>query len=155
MERRRCPQGRLEEFLESIEADPEIIPGIRIDSATPVRAHGGRVRYLAESPILIRREGHHHQFNEPEGNIGLTYSLRTKLNAIGIDEAVCDTAQATFDTDYARPRTKVVHIGKATYLTNVCPIYIDAAEPLLHELAMSAGLGGLTGMGLGAILPAN
>jgi len=145
----------LQEFLSSIETDPEIIPGIRIDSATPVRAQAGRVRYLAESPILIRRESHHYRFDEPEGNRGLTYSLRTKLKAIGIDEAVCATVRATFDTDYARPRTKVVHIGKAKYLTSVCPIYIDAQQPLLHELAMSAGLGGLTGMGLGAILPAN
>ena len=145
----------LEEFLASIEEDPEIIPGVRIESATPVKAHGGRVRYLAESPILIRRDGHHHRFDEPEASEGLTYSLRAKLKAIGIDSSVCDTAEAIFDTDYEKPRTKVVHIGKATYLSNVCPIYIDADQPLLHELAMSAGLGGLTGMGLGAILPAS
>lgn len=145
----------LQEFLASIEADPEIIPGIRIESATPVKAHGGQVRYLAESPILIRRDGHHHRFDEPEANEGLTFSLRAKLRAIGIDPSVCETTEAIFDPDYEKPRTKVVHIGKANYLTNVNPIYITAEQPLLHELAMSAGLGGLTGMGLGAILPAS
>jgi CRISPR-associated endoribonuclease Cas6 len=145
----------LEEYLRSVDDDPEIMPGMRVDSVSPVQANGGRVRYWAESPILIRREGTHHTFEDDEANEGLTHSLRSKLSAIGFPDDICEAAHAEFDTTYSKARTKVVHIGKAKYRANVCPIIIEAEDPLIHEMAMSAGLGGLTGMGLGAILPSN
>jgi CRISPR-associated endoribonuclease Cas6 len=143
----------LEEFLASVESDPEVIPGVHVESVTPVQPVGGRVRYWAESPILIRRDGTHYTYDEAEADEGLTQSLRLKLAAIGFPEDVRQSVRAEFDKSYDKARTKVVQVGKAKYRANVCPLYIEAGDPLLHEMAMSAGLGGLTGMGLGAILP--
>ena len=51
------------------------------------------------------------------------------------------------------PRTKVVQVGDLEFQGNVCPVEVSAPLPDLHGLVMSVGLGGLTGMGMGAIIP--
>lgn len=145
----------LTEYLSSVEADPEIMPGVHVESVNPVTPSSGRVRYWAESPILLRWDDHHFSFDEARADELLTRSIRTKLHAVGISEAAAATVDVTFDREYEKARTKVVQVGKAEYRANVCPLYVEAEEPLLHELAMSTGVGGLTGMGLGAILPAS
>jgi len=145
----------LTEYLASVEEDSEIIPGVHVESVNPVAPSGGRVRYWAESPILIRWDGDHVAYDHDAVDNYLTRSVRSKLRAVGISEDVCDSVSAEFDRDYDKARTKVVQVGQAEYRANVCPIYLEAEEPLLHELVMSTGVGGLTGMGLGAILPAS
>jgi hypothetical protein len=143
----------LEEFLASVDDDPVLLPGMKITSARPVEPPSGRTRYFAESPILARRRDEHLRFDEPEADATLTTSLRKKLEAIGIPESVREQVSVAFDTEYDGARTKLVQFGDAKFKANVCPVYIDAPDPLLHEMAMSAGIGALTGMGLGAILP--
>ncbi len=145
----------LMEYLASVEDDPEIIPGVHVESVNPVAPSGGRVRYWAESPILLRWDGQHLAFDDQDADEVLTRSIRTKLQAAGISEDAAHSVRAEFDPDYDKARTKVVQVGKAEYRANVCPLYLNADEPLLHELAMSTGVGGLTGMGLGAILPSS
>jgi CRISPR-associated endoribonuclease Cas6 len=148
----------LEEFLASVDDDPEIIPGVRVRGVRPVPPPTGRVRYLAESPILLRRgrdDGgrDHLAYDDPEADARLTHTLRAKLGAIGLPPDVQRQAHASFDRAYAKARTKVVTVKGNRFRANVCPVILDAPDPLLHELAMSTGLGALTGMGLGAIVP--
>jgi len=143
----------LEEFLASVDEDPEIVPGMRVASVRPVEPPTGRALYLAESPILARRNREHLRFDDPEANDTLTRSLRQKLDAIGLPDSVQEGVRVEFDTSYEKARTKLVSFGDAQFKANVCPVFIEADDPLLHELAMSTGIGALTGMGLGAILP--
>jgi len=142
----------LEEFLASVDEDPEILEGIQIDSVTVVEPPTGTATYFAESPILVRDDGEHLSYDTPHTSDRLTKIARDKLDAVGIPEEAARRVEVQF-TNYEDARTKVVQVGDIEFRGNVCPVEVSAPLPELHGLVMSVGVGGLTGMGMGAIIP--
>ena len=142
----------LEEFLASVDEDPEILDGVRIGSVTVVEPPTGTETYFAESPILVRDQDEHLTYEEPKTAERLTKITRDKLDAIGIPEEATSRVEVAF-ADYEDARTKVVQVGDIEFRGNLCPVEVTAPLPELHGLVMSVGMGGLTGMGMGAIIP--
>lgn len=146
-------KGPLEEFLRSVDEDPELLGGIAAHSPTVVEPPmAGTATYFAESPILVREHDEHLAFDAPTAGERLTGTTRDKLDALGVPEEAARQVEVRFaPTDNAK--TKVVPIGDLKFKGNLCPVEVDAPLPELHGLVMSVGLGGLTGMGMGAIIP--
>jgi len=142
----------LEEFLESVDENPEILGGVRIDSLTVVEPPSGTATYFAESPVLVRDDGDHLSYEAPRTAERLTKITRDKLDAIGIPEEATSQVDVSF-AEYDEARTKVVQIGDLEFRGNLCPVEVTAPLPDLHGLVMSVGVGGLTGMGMGSIIP--
>jgi CRISPR-associated endoribonuclease Cas6 len=142
----------LEEFLASVEEDSEILDGIRIESVTTVKPPTETATYFAESPILVREDGDHLTYEDDRTTERLTKIARDKLDAAGIPEEATSQVEVAF-ADYEDPRTKVVQVGDLEFRGSLCPIEVTAPLPELHGLVMSVGVGGLTGMGMGAIIP--
>ena len=142
----------LKEFLASVDEDPEILGGIRIGSVTTVEPPMGTATYFAESPILVRDHDEHLTYEEPKTAGRLTKITRDKLDAVGIPKEATRQIEVQF-ADYEDARTKVVQVGEIEFRGNLCPVEVTAPLPELHGLVMSVGMGGLTGMGMGAIIP--
>lgn len=142
----------LEEFLASVDEDPEILDGVRIGSVTVVEPPTGTATYFAESPILVRDHDEHLTYEDSKTAVRLTKITRDKLDAIGIPEEAASRVEVAF-ADYEDARTKVVQVGDIEFRGNLCPVEVTAPLPELHGLVMSVGMGGLTGMGMGAIIP--
>ena len=142
----------LEEFLASVDEDPEILDGVRIASVTVVDPPAGTATYFAESPILVRLDDEHLRYDHSRANERITETTRAKLDAVGIPEEVTEQVQLRF-ADFDGAKTKVVQIGDLKFRGNVCPVEVSAPISELHDLVMSVGVGGLTGMGMGAVIP--
>lgn len=142
----------LEEFLASVDEDPEILEGIAIDSVTVVDPPSGTVEYFAESPILVRDDDDHLRFDDSRADEYLTTTTRSKLDALGIPEEAAQRVEVSFSETHA-PETKVVQVGDLEFRGNLCPVEVTAPLSDLHGLVMSVGLGGLTAMGMGSIIP--
>lgn len=147
-------EGPLREFLTSIREDPELIEGLAVEDVDPVAPPGpGTARYWAESPVLVRDGDRHVRYDAEDAPEHLTRNARQKLDAAGIPEEVSEMVSVRFDQSYEKPKTKVVSTGSAEFMGNFCPVLVDAPDPVVHETLMSTGIGGLTGMGFGAIIP--
>jgi hypothetical protein len=147
-------EAPLREFLESLEEDPELIGGMTVTDVQPIQPPGGgEVRYWAESPVLVRDGDRHVRYDADDAPKHLTRTARQKLDAAGLPEAIAEQVSVRFDNRYEKSKTKVVSTGTAEFMGNFCPVLIDAPAPLVHETLMSTGIGGLTGMGFGAITP--
>jgi CRISPR-associated endoribonuclease Cas6 len=142
----------LEEFLESVDEDPELLEGVYIESVTTVKPPTGTATYFAESPILVRENKEHLTFEDSATGDRLTKIARDKLDAVGIPEEARSQVEVAF-ADYEDARTKVVQVGDLEFRGSLCPVEVTAPLPDLHELVMSVGVGGLTGMGMGSIIP--
>ncbi len=142
----------LEEFLESVDENAEILEGIAIDSVTVVEPPTGTATYFAESPILVRDDSDHLRYDAPQADEYVTTTTRSKLDALGIPEEAAQQVEVSF-SEVRNPSTKVVQVGDLEFRGNLCPVEVTAPLPDLHGLVMSVGLGGLTGMGMGSIIP--
>lgn len=142
----------LEEFLVSVDEAPELLDGVRVGSVSVAEPPTDTATYFAESPILVRHDGQHLTHESPEAADRLTTITRDKLDALGIPEEIAERVEVQF-ADYDDPRTKVVQIGDLEFRGSLCPVEVSAPLPELHELVMSVGIGGLTGMGMGAVIP--
>ncbi|MFB6272398.1 MAG: CRISPR-associated endoribonuclease Cas6 [Salinibacter sp.] len=141
--------GPLEAFLESVDEDPEILPGVQIRYPEPVSPPAKEtVEYVADSPILARRGREHLRYDDPEADAVLTRSLETKLHKLTGGEVPVQAAFAPTDA----ARTKVMSTGKAEHRGNLCRIRVET-RPEAQKLVPSVGVGALTGMGFGSVLP--
>ena len=145
-------EAPLQEFLQSVEDDPEILDGVAIDSVTVVQPPTGTATYFAESPILLRDGSRHVPYTDAGANDLLTRNVRHALGTIGLPDDITEDVSLRFAPSEGA-KTKVVTIGKAKYRANVCPVEVSAPLPGVHDAIMSLGVGGLTGMGLGAVIP--
>ena len=139
----------LKSFLQSIEEDPEILPNVQIRYPESVSPPAKRaVEYFAESPILVRREREHLRYDDPQANATVSRSLESKLEKLTGDSI---PVEAEFTpTDSAR--TKVMSTGKAEHKGNLCRIRVETT-PEAQQLIPSVGVGALTGMGFGSVIP--
>jgi CRISPR/Cas system endoribonuclease Cas6 (RAMP superfamily) len=143
--------GPLESFLESVEEDPEILPGVQIsypETIPPPRAE--TATYFAESPILARRGREHLRFDDPRADGTITRSLRTKLEKLMGKAPPVDAAFVPTET----ARTKVMSTGKAKHMGNLRRVQVETT-PEAQRLVPSVGIGALTGMGFGSVIPAS
>jgi hypothetical protein len=144
----------LQDFLESVQENPALIDGLSVEDVTPVQPPGsGTARYWAESPILVRDGDRHVRYDAEDAPRHLTRNARQKLGAAGLPGEICEMVSVKFDADYDNPKTKVASTGDAEFMGNFCPVLVNAPAPAVHETLMSTGIGGLTGMGFGAIVP--
>lgn len=113
---------------------------------------GERWRFLAQSPILIkrRREGekHHHYFypSDPESNGLMTATLQQKLERAGLST----DATVAFDPTYLHPKTKKVRYRDIDIKATYCPVIVQG-DPRAVQFAWEVGVGNSTGIGFGAL----
>ena len=136
-------------LIESLTQDPEIIEGLVVESAQNVMPQpGGLMRSV--SPILLRRDGEHHTYQNEKANQFLTDSFRAKTEAL-----LPGTDTSDFTAEFApdgTESTSVVDVCGNRFLCSSCPVQVNAPA-VAQELVMTTGLGGLTAMGLGALTP--
>lgn len=139
----------LKDFLASVDEDPELLDGVEISYPRPVSApEKSSVLYFAESPVLARRGREHLRYDDPKANETITHSLKLKLQKLVGQEV---PVQAEFvPTESAQ--TKVMSTGKARHMGNLCRIRVETA-PEAQKLVASVGIGALTGMGFGSVIP--
>ena len=145
-------KGPLKEFLASVEDDPEILEGIELGSVTVVNPPSGTATYFAESPVLVRDDGDHLTHDAERASERLTKITRDKLDALGVPHRTARDVEVRF-AEFDGAKTKVVPVGEAKFRGNVCPVEVAAPTSELHDYVMSVGVGGLTAMGMGAIIP--
>lgn len=135
-------------LVEDLQKDPMIIEGLKVVGGRHVRPSPTGT-YRTESPLLLRLGDEHLAHDSPEANDSLTHSARRKLRRLGLPEELAKEASVEF---VGEGKTKTVSVCGNRYKCNQRPISIDAPPPL-QEGIMTTGLGGLTGMGLGAVMP--
>ncbi len=111
-------------------------------------------RFLVDGAVLTRRNrddgGRDHlTFEDPAADDTLTRTLRRKLTAAGMDE-VAEHARVRFDREWAGAKPKVVTLKGIQYKASVCPVIVEGS-PEAVRFAWLAGVGELTGSGLGAL----
>jgi len=113
---------------------------------------GRRHRFLAQSPILIKRkeEGdRHHQYyfpKDPKANTFLTETLQRKLEKAGLPTDV----SVAFDADYTNPIHKKIQYRQLDIKGAICPVIVEG-HPRAVQFAWEVGVGNSTGIGFGAL----
>ncbi len=128
--------------------------GMEVDEVTIQRTpqFGSRQRFLAQSPILIKRKrvnGKHHQFYFPkdaEANDFMTETLQQKLAKNGIPTDV----KVYFDPEYRNPKSKKTRYGGIDIKGTLCPVIVEG-DPRAVAFAWEVGIGNSTGIGFGAL----
>lgn len=113
---------------------------------------GERWRFIAQSPILIKRkpeERTHHRYYfpaDPEANSLLTDTLQRKLGRFGLPTDV----SVSFDPDYRNPKTKMIRYRDIDIKATFCPVIVQG-NPRAVQFAWEVGVGNSTGIGFGAL----
>lgn len=113
---------------------------------------GTRQRFLVQSPILIKRKrdnGKHHQYYFPkdkEANLLMTETLQFKLKKMNLPTEV----SVVFDPAYRNPRTKIIKFKGVDIKGTLCPVIVEG-HPRAVQMAWEVGLGGGSGIGMGAL----
>jgi CRISPR-associated endoribonuclease Cas6 len=113
---------------------------------------GGQQRFLAQSPILIKRkreDGKHHHYYypaDPEANALLTDTLQKKLQKAGLSADV----SVAFDPEFRNPRIKKIRYRDIDIKATYCPVIVTG-EARAVQFAWEVGVGNSTGIGFGAL----
>jgi len=114
---------------------------------------GSRQRFLAQSPILIKRkeknEDKHHRFYYPtdkEANGFMTETLQQKLAKMSLPTDV----SVKFDETYLHPRIKKMIYKNIDIKATLCPVIVEG-NPRSVSFAWEVGIGNSTGIGFGAL----
>jgi len=134
--------------------DQDIRWGMRVAEVRlcPTPDFGAEHRFLAQSPILIKRnrpDGNGQQFyfpTDPEANEFLTDTLRWKLQKFGLNKS----ATVAFDQTYPSPKVKLVDYKGIQIKATQCPVIIKG-DPQAVAFAWDVGVGNSTGIGFGAV----
>lgn len=144
------------QLLEGLLGDPEITCGMQVQEVHLAEAppFGSSHRFLVDGAVLTRRNrddgGRDHlTFEDPAADETLTRTLRRKLVAAGLEEDAENT-RVRFDRAWGGAKRKVVALKGIRYRTSVCPVIIEGTPEAL-QFAWLAGVGELTGSGLGAL----
>ncbi len=113
----------------------------------------GRVkRFLAQSPILIKRkaEGEKHQRyyypGQEHADDFLTETLRTKLRKMNLSTEV----SVRFDPAYKNVKIKKIKFNNIDIKASFCPVIVEG-DPRSVQFAWEVGVGNSTGIGFGAL----
>lgn len=133
---------------------PEIAFGMRVYRVEerPTPAFGNVYRFEVDSPVLVRKPEEngrrpHLLYSDPEADVFLTQTMRSKLEAAGFAGSHLDVLVG-FDRSYQKARTKLVEIKGIKFRCSLCPIIV-AGTPEAVQFAWNVGAGHLTGSGFG------
>ncbi|MDR3665912.1 MAG: CRISPR-associated endoribonuclease Cas6 [Ignavibacteriaceae bacterium] len=140
-------------LIRGIQIDPIINFGLEVSELTlqePPIFSPKEVFYVS-SPILVKRKVEekeiHYTYNNPECDILLTETLKTKLRKAGISDK---NINVSFYRGYPMARTKIIYYNKIGNRVNICPVEI-AGSPEQIAFAWNVGIGNSTGIGFGAL----
>ncbi len=129
--------------------------GMRIQEVT-IRVtpdFGNRQRFLAASPILIKRrrtegeKGHQYYFpGDDKADQYLTETLQSKLEAHKLSPNV----SVRFDETYTHPKIKMINYNGIDIKAAFCPVIVEG-DPQAVKFAWDVGIGSSTGIGFGAL----
>ena len=132
----------------------EIRWGMEVKEVTIQRtpSFGSKQRFLAQSPILIKRklENRQQQFYYPkdeESDGFMTDTLQSKLARAGLSTDV----NVMFDRSYEKPRIKMVRYRDINIKATLCPVIVSG-DPRAVSFAWEVGVGNRTGIGFGALV---
>ncbi|MEM9886491.1 MAG: CRISPR-associated endoribonuclease Cas6 [Bacteroidota bacterium] len=141
--------------VQGIFEDAEINWGMRVEEVRLRRTpdFGQRHRFLAQSPILIKRkrlEDQHAQYFFPshaESDAFLTETLQSKLRRLQLPTDV----SVAFDRSYPRPHIKKISYHGIDIKATLCPVIVEG-DPQAVAAAWDCGIGNSTGIGFGALV---
>lgn len=111
---------------------------------------GTKQRFLAQSPILIKRKVEKHQRyyypDDSEANSLMTETLREKLRKLHLPDKVT----VSFDQDYKNYRIKKMTYRNLDIKASLCPVIVEG-EARAVQFAWEVGVGNSTGIGFGAL----
>lgn len=144
-----------ETLRQSGEKHPMVAFGMRIYNVVerPTPNFGSIYRFMVQSPVLVRapkrQDGTrpHLLFSDPEADVYLTQTLRSKLDAAGFTSAHLDVLVG-FDRSYPHAKTKMVEIKGIKFRCNLCPVIVAGTSEAV-QFAWNVGIGHLTGSGFG------
>ena len=114
---------------------------------------GERERFLAQSPILIKRgipdtrQTRYYFPNDPEAGDLLTETLQRKLRRLHLSEDV----RVDFDATYANPKIDMITYNGIKIKATKCPVIVQG-HPQAVAAAWDVGVGNSTGIGFGALV---
>jgi len=125
----------------------------KVDLLKPPVFEDGEHRFLAGSPILLRKledDGSrtHLTYNEPESREVMNRVIHKKAEEAGFEPGKYLNLQ--FDSSYRNPKTKLVDIKGIKNRASVCPV-IAEGPPEALEFLWTVGAGELTGVGFGSL----
>lgn len=125
----------------------------RVERLAPPSFEGNRHRFLAGSPVLLRKveqDGSrtHVLYSEPESEEILNRVIRKKGEEAGFEKA--EQLYMRFDRTYRNPKTKLVEIKGIKNRASVCPVVAEGPPEAL-EFLWTVGAGELTGVGFGSL----
>lgn len=124
-----------------------------VDRLQPPRFEKNQHRFLAGSPILLRKveengNRKHVIYSDPESNDILNRVIHNKAKEADMHKAT--ELQLRFDTSYKNPKTKLIDIKGIKNRASVCPIVAEGPTEALKFL-WEVGAGELTGVGFGSL----
>jgi len=148
-------QALLTKLIQGVFKGHAIRWGMEVEEVNIQRtpAFGNKQRFLAQSPILIKRripEANQQEYYFPGDENAdklLTETLQTKLKNAGLDYK----ATMRFDPDYKNPRQKMVQYRNINIKATLCPVIVEGDERAV-QFAWEVGAGNSTGIGFGALI---
>jgi len=143
----------IKKLVRGIEMDPSINFGLSVSDIllqeTP--QFSDKEVFHVSSPVLVKRrtgdKDKHYTYDDPESDIFLTETLKTKLAIAGI---ACDNIFVKFQRNYPLARTKIIYYKDIGNKVNLCPVEISG-PPEAVAFAWNCGVGNSTGVGFGAL----
>lgn len=125
----------------------------KVDRLKPPSFKNGYHRFLAGSPILLRKteaDGSrtHVIYNNPESEDILKRVYRKKATEAGMNKV--SDLKLSFDQEYSNPKTKLIDVKGIKNRASVCPLIAEGSADAL-EFLWTVGAGELTGVGFGSL----
>lgn len=144
------------QLIQGLFSKPEVFYGMFVQQTQliPDPEFKHAYRFLCASPILLRQnrndtERDHIIWSDSTANELLTRTLSTRLYKANRDDLLADL-ELSFDRQYPKAQTKLVHFKESKLKTSWCPI-IAKGSPEALAFIWNVGLGELTGSGFGAV----
>lgn len=148
----------VKEVISGILDQPDMFNGTKVQEVliSNKQEFQEKQRFFSSSPILIKRtlqskKQKHYTFFDNEANKLMTETLHSKLEYAGLDT---NGVTVAFDSNYPKPRTKLIKYGAIKNKVNLCPIIVSGSEKQV-AFAHDVGIGNCTGIGFGAIKAMN
>lgn len=140
--------------VQGIFKDEHIRWGMKVQEVRmfPTPEFGNRQRFVAQSPIFIKRwikEDQNQKYYlhaDPESNTLMTETLQSKLARQGLSTDVT----VAFDPNYLNPRTKHSIYKGIKIKSTLCPVIVEGDAKAV-QFAWEVGIGNSTGIGFGAL----
>ena len=140
--------------VQGIFKDEHIRWGMKVQEVRmfPTPEFGNRQRFVAQSPIFIKRWREVEQdfkfylHADAESNTYMTETLQRKLAKQGLSTDV----SVAFDPEYRNPKTKLSIYKEIEIKSTLCPVIVEGDAKAVR-FAWEVGIGNSTGIGFGAL----